>query len=505
MLNSIGPCVCRAREITWASLDEMEIQGTHSSRSLCNEVEARKIDAMKTLLCCPEASLLVRFSVGVVALAALLPACTVSNTSAGGGDELDGVVPIRQSVPSERSAQLFGDPGDNLLATLDAVEAADADVLVLNNSVVGAVLNEAGAYYSASTLFQPGGAAYKAQSMQCRGRTLPDAVDTVCAILAEGEVQVVFVDETPHFAQHRVFGQKLLQCARDAGFQFLAVQALEEDGAALAARGHVSKTASGPYLREPQFARLVDEGLELGYTPLRITSDPICRDCSPIEAFAANLEPSADSLLAQTLDIDPAAKVLVWTGPGQAYEQPWGRALPFNVSLASIVFEKSGINPYTLVQLTMEPSSALGPLPPSGIYLASGPDNGSCSGSYSPGSATGRSTHDGVVVHVAPPVGAQGSDAERWSWLHTPAENRMTVTPECATCQADERLLVQAFPPGAMADRVPADQALCQPGVPCQFALAPGDYQLVVWNDTEQLATAPVTLAAGTPSTVTMN
>lgn len=460
---------------------------------------------MKTLIRRPEASSFLRFSAGVIGLAALLPACTVSNTSAGGGDELGNAVEIRRSAPSERSVQLFADPGDNLLATIDEVEAADADVLVLNNSVVGAVLAEAGAYHSASTLFQPSGSAYEAPSMQCRGRTLPDAVESVCAILAEGEVQLVFVDEIPHFAQHRVFGQRLLQCARDAGFQFLAVQALEEDGAALAARGYVSKTASGPYLREPQLARLVDEGLELGYTPVRIGSEPICRECSPIEAFAANLEPSADSLIAQTLDVDPAAKVLVWTGPRQAFEQPWGSMQPFYDSLASLVFSKTGVDPYTLVQLTMEPSASLGPLPASGIYLASGPDNGSCSGSYSPGSATGLSTHDGVVLHVAPSVGVAGSDAERWSWLHTAPENRMSVTPECAACQADQRLLVQAFAPGDIGDRVPDDQALCQPGVPCQLSLPPGDYQLVVWNDTEQLTTAQVTLAAGTPSTVTMN
>jgi hypothetical protein len=43
----------------------------------------------------------------------------------------------------------------------------------------------------------------------------------------------------------------------------------------------------------------------------------------------------------------------------------------------------------------------------------------------------------------------------------------MSITPECATCQAGQRLLVQAFTPGDTSDRVPADQALCQPGVAC--------------------------------------
>jgi hypothetical protein len=460
---------------------------------------------MKTRICQPEASAICRSLAGVIALAASLAACTVSNTNAGGGEELQGLVEVRVDSPSERSAELFRAPGDNLLAALKEVEAEDADVQLLNNSVMGAVLNEVGAYFSAATLFQPNGPPYEAQSMQCQGRTLTDAVETICEVLTEGEVQFLFIDETPHLAQHRVLGQRLLACAREAGFGYLAVQALEEDADALAARGYVSRSTSGPYLREPQFARLIDDGLELGYTPVRITAEPLCTDCAPIEAFRADLEPTADRLIAQTLDIDEEAKVLVWAGPGQAYEQPWGTAQPFNDSLASIVFEKTGIDPYSLMQITMEPTASLGPQPASGVYFASGPDNGSCSGSYSPGSATGRSTHDGVIVHVAPPAGAAGSDAERWQWLHTVPENRMSITPECATCTADQRLLVQAFPPGSAGDRVASDQALCQAGVPCQFSLPPGDYQLVVWSEAAQLTSAQVTLTAGTPTTVTMN
>lgn len=435
---------------------------------------------------------------------ALLSACTVSNTSSGGAEGLD--VETRRDAPSARSAELFVSPGDNLLSALDEVEEADEDVLVLNNSVVGAMQNEAGAYYSAVVDFQPAGAAFRNQTMQCMNSTLPDAVEVLCQNLTDEDIQLVFIDETPHLAQHRVLGQRLLQCARDAGFQYLVIQALEEDGAALAARGTVSKTASGPYMREPQLAHLVEEGIELGYTPVRITADPLCADCSPIEAFGENVEGAADSLIAQTFDIDPEAKVLAWVGPRQAFEQPFGTRPLFFDSVASHVFEKTGIDPYTLVQLTLDSAASVGPLPASGMYLATGPDNGSCSGSYSPGSATGRSTHDGVVIHVAPPTGSSGSDAERWAWLHTPPENQMSVTPECASCAAGQRLLVQAFPPSVdTADRVPSDQALCSAGAACQLALPPGDYQLVVWSDTAQLATTQVTLAAGTPATVTMN
>lgn len=439
----------------------------------------------------------------VLALAAL-PSCTVSNTSAGGTDGLN--VETRRDRSSERSVELFSNPGDNLLAAVEEVETADADVIVANNSVAGAMLNELGAYQSASVSFQPGGSAYRQQTMQCLGSALPDAVDVLCATLAdvdeEGEgVQLVFIDEIPHFAQHRVLPQRLLECARDAGFQYLAIQALEEDGAALAARGYVSRTASGPYLREPQFARMVEESLELGFTPVRITAEPLCRECSPIEAFSRNIEQAAQSLITQTFDVDPEAKVLVYVGPSQAYEQPWGQR-PFNDALAALVFEETAIDPYSLLQVTLESSATLGPPPASGMYLATGPDNGSCSGSFSPGSATGLSTHDGVIIHVAPPA---ASDTERWAWLHTPPENRMTVTAECATCEAGQRLLVQAFPPGDRADRVPLDQAICQPGAACQFSLPPGDYQVVVWNETQELTSASVTLDVGMPATVSMN
>ena len=82
----------------------------------------------------------------------------------------------------------------------------------------------------------------------------------------------------------------------------------------------------------------------------------------------------------------------------------------------------------------------------------------------------------------------------------------MSVTAQCASCDANERLLVQAFPPGvSVADRVPADQALCTAGVACQLSLPAGDYQLVVWSDEAQLTSTQVTLSASASATVTMN
>lgn len=451
-----------------------------------------------------------------VILAALLTGCTLSNTSEGGAEGLN--LETRSDRPSERSVELYLNPGENPLAALKEIETEDGFVLANNNVVIGSMMNELGAYFSAATLYQPDNSAYEAQSEQCDGRTLPDAVDVICENITPPEddpeteedesdngVQLLFFDENPTFAQHRVTGRRLLECARAAGFEYFVIEALAEPAPDLVARGYVSKTASGAALREPQFAGLIEDAMALGYTPISLPPDSFCGECTPQQAFSRNAEPKADSLIQQTLDVDPKAKVLVWTGPGQSYEQKWGQR-PFIDSLASFVFEKTGIDPYTFIQRTLDPSASLGAAPASGIYLATGPDNGSCSGSYSPGSATGLSTHDGVVIHVAPPAGNGGGDAARWNWLHAPADNRMSVTAECASCAAAERLLVQAFPPGVdIADRVPADQALCTAGVACQLALPAGDYQLVVWSSAALLTTTQVTLSAGASATVTMN
>jgi hypothetical protein len=438
-------------------------------------------------------------------LTLLASACTLSNDRSGGIE--NAVVPERNEVPSAESFALWAEPGPNLLAAVARVEENDATTVPgPRNLVLGVMLNEAGAYYSAAVGFQPNNSTFRAKMMQCEASVLPEAVSEACAALADPELRLAFIDDTPNFAQHRVFGQRILQCARDAGFKYLVVEALEESGQALAERGFVSRTQSGRFMREPQLAGLVEEGLALGFVPVGLPTGELCTDCSLNVTLGANARARATSLEEQTLNVDPEAKVLVWTGYGQAYKQQWGRGQPYVNTLASYVFADTGIEPYSLVQMTVDPNTTFGPLPESGMYLASGPGNGSCSGAYSPGSPTGMSTHNGVVFHVPPLSGANGSDEERWAWLHAPPAERMAVTPGCASCAPGERVLVQAFPPLVdVSDRVPSDQALCQVGASCQLALAAGDYQLLLWSEAAQLATASVTLTAGVSIPVSMN
>lgn len=442
----------------------------------------------------------------------LCAACTLSNTSEGGTEGVER--PMGRDNPAPESVAVFVQPGENLLSALGQIEDYDSTAVLPRNSfVLGLALSELGAYRSAALAFQPANTPFPPQTMQCLMRTLPDAVEEICNVIRGGSSedeedtgpQLVFIDDTPHFAQQRRLGREILPCAREAGFEYLVVEALAEGAEALRQRGYVSRSRSGPFVREPQLAGILEDGLALGFTPVALPADELCSDCTLIEALSQSSEAKADSLIAQTLAVNPEAKVLVWAQSGQAFEQRWGPR-PFVNSLAAVVFSRTEINPYTIVQAVVPPGTDLGPAVPSGMFYASGPVNGSCSGSYSPGSATGLPTHDAVVLHVPPREAStvQG-DVPRWEWLHAPEAERMRVTAQCASCAAGERLLVQALPAGIDSrDRVASDQALCLPGSECQLVLPAGSYQLVVWSETTQVGTAEVDLLAATPASVSL-
>lgn len=444
-------------------------------------------------------SMLVRAAAPAIAWVALFSVgCTLSNTAEGGPEGLEAM--MGRDGPAEESLELWATPGDNLLAALAQIEENDAQaVLAPDNFVLGIMLNELGAYRSAALSYQPFGTPYLGENMQCEESELPEAIETLCDVLLGEDLRVIFLDAAEHFAQHRAFARRILGCARDAGIEYLAIEALEEPSADLIARGHVSRTRSGVFMREPQLARLVEEGLALGFTPVSFPfAGDLCTNCGVIQRFSEFSEQKAESLLAETFEVNPEARVLVLAAQGQAYKTQWGPR-PFVNSLAYQVIEKTGLDPvrsvYSAVQFTLNPGTALGDPSDTDTYLASGPSNGSCAGSYSPASATGDPTLNAVVFHVAPDV---SDDLERWAWLHTLPEERMAVTPMCVACLPGTRLLVQAFPSGVdIADRVPLDQALCEAGVSCQLSLPAGDYQIVIWSEEAELASTSATLVAG--------
>lgn len=445
-------------------------------------------------------------------VAALLASgCTIAN-DVNDDPEGNAAANMYRDGPSAESLALLDDPGDNLLAALAAVEASDRNaVLPLDNRVLGQLLGEVGAYFSATTAYTPFSEVLERQTMDCQNSMLPDAVDTLCTLLAEprradddsmgGPVQLVLVNELQHVMYQRSAVRKLLACAWDAGFRYLGVEALEEDDAALEARGHVSKAASGVLVREPQMSRLLDDGIRLGYDIVSYDVADRCTDCRYIEAIEQHAAEQATNLIAKTFAVDPAAKVLVLTAARQAYKRIWGPA-PYITSLGGHLWEQSGVEPFSIDQVAVDrPSLQLGastPNPPSGMYGIHWDLDSRCMGSYAQGSPTGMANLDALIFHVPP-----HTDAERWDWLHAPAEERRSVTATCATCAAGERLLVQAFPAGIdRTDRVPVDQALCNAGEACQLALPPASYDIVLWSESAEVGVNTVDLQASTTAAV---
>ena len=87
---------------------------------------------------------------------------------------------------SDRSIELWNSPGENLLAAVAEVEQNDkTSVRPQNNRILGQILAESGAYYSAITAYQPFGDTLERQEDECDSSILPDAVEDLCARLAD--------------------------------------------------------------------------------------------------------------------------------------------------------------------------------------------------------------------------------------------------------------------------------------------------------------------------------
>jgi hypothetical protein len=459
--------------------------------------------------CSRSAAGLGRFALSLLLVAS---ACTLDNSI---NDTDQGLSPSNawRDSPDPVSITLFQNPGDNLLSAIVEMEKKDKDaVLVEYNRMLGTALAEAGAYSSAIDTYQPFGTALQNEAMICQDSDLPDAVEELCDRLQDNPddpedqdlERLVFMNTLQHAPAQTTLARKLLSCLKDAGFNYLAVEALAEDAAALKARGRVSRAQSGPFAREPQMARLLEEAMRLGLDIVNYDVSDHCLTCAYTDEIRDHGQEQATNLVARTLGVDPAAKVFVLSGPRQSYKQPWGPNAPYTTSLANRVWTQTEIQPYAIEQVAIDlpsmPFGASSPSPPSGMYMASGPNNGQCMGQYTPRTENGRPALDTVMVHVPP-----HTDEQRWDWLHAPQDERRSLTPSCPSCPSGQRLLVQAFSAGLdISDRVPTDQALCKAGVECQLVLPPGSYQVVVWSETARVGAAQVDLSATASANVSL-
>lgn len=140
-----------------------------------------------------------------------------------------------------------------------------------------------------------------------------DAVQWIIAQAAHH--RVVMINEAHHIPQTRLLTLSLLKPLHDAGFHYLALETLENNGTPALPDGVVMEK-SGGYTREPVMADLVREALRIGYTLV-----PYEAPHSVVRNVDAREETQARNLEA-FLEKHPGEKLLIHAGYAHIAKTP---------------------------------------------------------------------------------------------------------------------------------------------------------------------------------------
>ena len=131
-----------------------------------------------------------------------------------------------------------------------------------------------------------------------------DAAEAI-SVLASSR-RLIIINEAHHLAQTRWLPMLLLPRLRALGYEYLALEALSEDGLALARRGYAD-ARSGSFTNEPIYAEMVRVALQLGYKLVRY-------DVAPAAGASGREAAQAEALAAVLADRGAQAKMLVLAG-----------------------------------------------------------------------------------------------------------------------------------------------------------------------------------------------
>ncbi|MEM9365962.1 MAG: hypothetical protein AAGD07_08185 [Planctomycetota bacterium] len=151
------------------------------------------------------------------------------------------------------------------------------------------------------------------------------------------EHRVVMIMEDHFVSKHREMIGATLPMLRDAGFTHYAAEAIGESAQSLHARGFPA-IQTGYYVSDPQFGNVIRTALKLRFEILGYDFRPFTHEGR--EEYAA-------SVLAGVLKDNAASKLIVHAGHAHVLKhktdigQRW---------LASILWEKTGIEPFTIWQ-----------------------------------------------------------------------------------------------------------------------------------------------------------
>ncbi len=298
-----------------------------------------------------------------------------------------------------------------------------------------------------------------------------DGIDA--AIAAAREAQIVIINEAHNQPRHR---WTIAQLGGALSDQFTVFAAETFNHVRLTMR-----PASGPlgwYDREPVFARQVNALRERGYRFAAYEIRLGQRDSSvtdPIERIAMRQEAQAENLIADVLEEEPDARLLIHVGHSHVFEAP--QALGEDQAplrwFAARLKDRTGIDPLTISQthcaLAAPEASADGaPASPPAEILAW------------PVLVDGASLvpADAVDLFLAhPPMSFTDL---RPDWRRQAGDVAVDIPQSLRP--AEQAVIIEARPPGASLDAMPGDRVLLFPGEIAPVLVPPGDWVLTAWT-----------------------
>lgn len=329
-----------------------------------------------------------------------------------------------------------------------------------------------------------GGRPSRAATFDLTNARAVDAVDAI-AEAARGR-RVVILNEAHQVSRCRAFGAAVGRRLGQDGFTWFAAETFsnepEYDFARVANAGGPITTETGYYLADPVFADMVRQAREAGY---RLASYEMTKaqreaaDPAPEQRITTREEAESDNLIANVLNKDPAARVLVYCGFAHAAKVP----LRGQSWMAARLKAKTGIDPLCVEQ------SAGAPDPVDIDYFA---DVTKVLDHFAPRAPVALSRADGSALSIT----FDGSvdiavyhprlpDVDgRPGWL-AGSQGRARQAFALPTEGPGDRL-VQAVPlaEAAAPNVVPADQYMAKPGAKeAVFFLRPGRYEIRMETD----------------------
>lgn len=175
--------------------------------------------------------------------------------------------------------------------------------------------------------------------------------------------QLVILNEDHAAPRHREFARRLLKPLRALGYTHFAAEAFERDPEAFARSisGGVPTFASGTYVRDPAFGRLMREAIALGFELVPYEAFEPVNGPAPNGGFAYHVyreTSQAKNLHARVFAKTPSAKLFVYAGFSHVVEEPVRRTSGRGLAkwMAAELKVLAGTDPLSIDQVTLTPA-----------------------------------------------------------------------------------------------------------------------------------------------------